>query len=78
MAGIVTTGSVFVPVAGVMHRMPKAQTPVVTLVTELDICDDCGSTVCDCIPPADMAALLERIDADPHGHNDLSGIEIQY
>ena len=50
--------------------------PVVTPVT--DICDECGSAVCDCIPPAAMAALLERIDADPHGHNDLSGIEIQY
>jgi hypothetical protein len=49
---------------------------VVTPVT--DICDECGGDRCDCIPPAAMAALLERIDADPHGHNDLSNLGIPF
>jgi hypothetical protein len=62
----------------IMHRRIARRQPVLTLVTELDICGECGATVCDCIPPATMAALLERIDADPHGVNDLSGLSIPF
>jgi hypothetical protein len=60
----------------IMHRLHTKRTPVVMPVT--DLCDECGAEVCDCIPPAAMAALLERIDADPHGHNDLSGLSLPY
>jgi hypothetical protein len=60
----------------IMHRLHTSRPPVVTLVT--DICNECGAEVCDCIPPATMAALLERIDADPHGVNDLSGLSIPF
>jgi hypothetical protein len=34
--------------------------------------------VCDCIPADVWAGLLARIDADPHGVNDLTGIEIPF
>ena len=39
-------------------------------IEAMELCPVCHSDVCDCITPAAMAALLARIDADPHG--DLS------
>jgi len=51
--------------------------PAVTPVTEIDICDECGSAICDCVTTEQMAALLERIDADPHGKT-FTGWDLPY
>ena len=43
-----------------------------------DACEVCGGLVCDCITPKAQAALLARIDADPHGYNDLTKLDIPF
>ena len=46
------------------------------IVARLDVCEVCGGTGCDCITPTAQAAMLERISADPHSYNDLTGLDI--
>ena len=71
MRGYVINGSPCVMAGGTLHRMPRTRQPVREWVEGLpDLCPECGATVCDCLTPAEMAALLARLDADPHG--DLS------
>ena len=43
-----------------------------------NVCPECGGTGCDCVTDAEMAAVMARIDADPHGVNDLDGLDIPY
>ena len=78
-----TTGFITPTGPAIRHRgavvpLPATQQPLVEFVAALDICPECGGLVCDCITAEAMAALLARIDADPHGHNDLSGLEIPF
>jgi len=53
------------------RRLEVTRTPIV-------VCPECGSLVCDCITAEAQAALLARIDADPHGLNDLDNISIPF
>jgi hypothetical protein len=78
--GIVTAAGAFVQVGGVLHRLPATAQPVAQWVAqvEVNLCPECGEPVCECIPPEAMAALLARIDADPHGVNELTSIDIPF
>ncbi len=81
MRGYVINGSPCVVAGGRLHRLPRTHQPVrewVEAEVWPDLCPECGATVCDCVTPAEMAALLARLDADPHGSNDLTGIEIPF
>jgi hypothetical protein len=80
LSGIVTERGVFAPVGGVLHRLPATQQPVREWMAQVEVslCPECHEPVCDCIPADRWAALLERIDADPHGTNDLTGIDIPF
>lgn len=44
----------------------------------LDLCPECHQSKCDCITPEAQAALLARIDADPHGYNNLTATDIPF
>lgn len=78
MTGHITRTGAAIRHRGALVPLPATQQPLVEFVAELDICPECGNTTCDCITAEAMAALLARIDADPHGVNDLSGLEIPY
>ena len=81
LRGYVINGSPCVVAGGRLHRLPATHQPVrewVEAEVWPDLCPECGATVCDCVTPAEMAALLARLDADPHGSNDLTGIEIPF
>ena len=81
LRGYVINGSPCVVAGGRLHRLPRTHQPVrewVEAEVWPDLCPECGATVCDCVTPAEMAALLARLDADPHGSNDLTGIEIPF
>ena len=81
MRGYVINGSPCVVAGGRLHRLPATHQTVrewVEAEVWPDLCPECGATVCDCVTPAEMAALLARLDADPHGSNDLTGIEIPF
>ena len=43
-----------------------------------NVCPECGGTGCDCVTAAEMAAVMARIDADPHGVNNLSSLDIPF
>ena len=76
--GIVTAAGPAIVHRGVTVLLPATGQPLAEWVAGLNLCPECGGQVCDCIPAADMAALLARIDADPHGHNDVSGLDLPY
>ena len=79
MAGHVTPSGVFVEVGAARLPLPATAQTVREWVTGLpDLCPECHEPVCDCIPADVWAGLLARIDADPHGVNDLTGIEIPF
>lgn len=81
LRGYVINGSPCVVAGGRLHRLPRTHQPVrewVEAEVWPDLCPECGATVCDCVTPAEMAAQLARLDADPHGSNDLTGIEIPF
>ena len=79
MAGYVTECGVFVEVGAARLPLPARAERLTTWAAQLlpDLCEQCGEPVCECIPPDAMAALLARIDADPHGELDRS-MEIPY
>ena len=79
--GTITSGGPCVQVGAALLPLPNTRQPVrewVEAEVWPDLCPECGATVCDCVTPAEMAALLARLDADPHGSNDLTGIEIPF
>jgi hypothetical protein len=80
MAGIVMTSGAFVEAGGVLHRLPATAQPVREWVAQVEVslCPECHEPVCECIPADAWAALLARIDADPHGTNDLTEIDIPF
>ena len=70
MRGLIVNGSPCVVAGGRLHRLPATRQTVrewVEAEVWPDLCPECGATVCDCVTPAEMAALLARLDADPHG-----------
>ncbi len=42
------------------------------------VCPSCGGTMCDCLSEAEVKRLRRRIDADPHGYNNLTDEDIPY
>ena len=58
---------------GTWRQVEPTRTPITQLP---DVCDVCGGVGCDCITPQAQAAMLARIDADPHGYNDLTDLDI--
>lgn len=78
LRGYVVNGSPCVMAGGRLHRMPATPQTVREWAQQVDVCEECGGTVCDCVTPDAMAALLARLDVDPHGENDLDGIGIPY
>ena len=80
--GLMVFGSPCVTAGGTLHRLPATRQPVREWAAGLpDLCPECGAEVCDCLTPAELAALLARLDADPHGVNDqedLSNLELPY
>lgn len=78
MRGLIVNGSPCVVAGGKLHRIPATRQTVREWVAAVDVCEVCGGATCDCVTPAEMAALLARLDVDPHGENDLDGIGIPY
>ena len=85
MRGLIVNGSPCVVAGGRLHRLPATRQTVREWVAQMeawpDLCPQCGAEVCDCLTDDEMAALLARmarLDADPHGSNDLSNLDIPY
>lgn len=80
--GTITSGGPCVQVGAALLPLPNTRQTVREWMAGVtawpDLCPECGGEVCDCVTDEEMAALLARLDADPHGMNDLDGIEISF
>lgn len=78
VSGIVTQRGPAVVHRGAVVPLPATGQALAEWAAGLNLCPECGGQTCDCVTPEEMAALLTRLDADPHGVNDLDGIEIPF
>ena len=74
LSGFARPDGLYARCGGTVRRLHVSREPIAAQ----DVCEVCGGMVCDCITPTAQAALLARIDADPHGYNDLSNLDLPY
>jgi len=81
MPGIVTPTGLFVQTGGALVPLPVTRTPLgvalAALIAQIDAgavqpCPHCGRYACEC---EDVPAVT---GGDPHGDNNLDGIEIPF